>query len=760
MAGSNATTRGVPRRVIQGESARVPVIGANEIPTIQYSSGNARALAQFSRDLFSISNQFEDQLDQQAEAESASAGTIAGATAAAKGTTPELQTYGTIRGRAFSKAAIESFASTLDTNAVAKLSQLQQQFWNDPAGLEKAWGDYSSGVASELDKTSPEQGIAFRNRALIRSLPAIEAAKDTAYKLTRSEADAKLIENESALRAEIKANSADLFSENPDRSRAAANAVSMVQNDLMRIYNAKDPTTGKPLYTPEEIAKAKKNFTDVTMSEGVLSWFDEQPDKAGAYLKFASGDFKIKLDMNNNQVPIINKAGGIRTKPLGKDWYEKASAAAAATGDNVGIVIVSAAQAAKGTPGAARTGSTRHDVDENGEGHTADIRLTVGGREVLPGDNPDLYAKFMHNSAAAGFTGIGHYAWGIHIGNGSKAAWGPDTKGDTLNQTFGEAIRSGWEGPPLETKPRQQEVSIKDTVSETAFNGLDAEMRQRIGFANSMQDRKTRLEKDALEAQQANNSYAYTARVYAAGSADPSTGKPIPAVTANEVNAAVARGVLKASDGESIIKALTTERPQRSDETTLRDLQNRLYGGEDIYRAIIDAGGKLSADDSAQLLAKNNSVNKNDNDELKGEKKFYYGQLSDRLSGGAGLLAGLDQGRADRKSAGLTEYYQRVQDPENTDSPEVIANDIAQRATRAEAGLADQRLQRMVPPRYSVTVPGQYRVDVEQSKKALQAAYNAKKLTQDQLVKEVNRLREWQELQKIVDAQSAAGKTK
>jgi len=188
MAGSNALSRGVPRRLLQGDGPSVPVIGAGQIPTIQYSSGNAKALQQFSRDLFSLGNQFEDQLDAQAEAESSTAGAVAGASG-----NFELQTYGTIRGRAFNKAAVETFAANLDTGAMVKLNQLQQQYYNDPEKLQSEWSSYQAGVASELQKRSPQEAIAFQNRNTIRGMPAVEAARDERFRMTRSEADAALI---------------------------------------------------------------------------------------------------------------------------------------------------------------------------------------------------------------------------------------------------------------------------------------------------------------------------------------------------------------------------------------------------------------------------------------------------------------------------------------------------------------------------------------------------------------------------------------
>lgn len=755
MAGSNATTRGIPRRILQGDGPTVPVISAGAIPTIQYSTGNARALQQFSRDLFGLSNSFEDQLDQQAEAEATTKGAIAGVTGDF-----QLQDYGTIRGRAFNKAAVETFAATMDTNSIMKLNQLQQQFWDDPAGLEREWGNYQNGVVEELSKRSPEQAVAFQNRATIRGATAIEGAKDTAYKLTRSQADAALVENEAALRAEIKSVSADLFSENPDRSRAAANAIGQVQNDFMNIYRAKDPTTGKPLYTPEEIAKAKKSFTDLTMSQATLSWFDEQPDKAGAYLKFISGDFKIKIDANNNQIPVVeNTAGKIRSKPVGADWYDKARAAAAATGvQGIGIKIVSGGQNPLGV-GGPRTGSTRHDVGPDGKSHTADMVLTVNGRPVLPGEDKELYKKFFEGAAAAGFTGIGHYDWGVHVGDGSKAAWGPNTKGNTLDPEFGEAINRGWASEPIQYKPTSQDVSILDTLSPTAMEGLDNEMRARINFANSMVDRQGAQEKAVREAQQTKSAFDYSARLYAAGSTDPTTGQAIKPLTREEVIRATTIGTLKPSDGEAILKAMATEQPETSDDATYRELQRRLYAGEDVYGDIVAAGGKLSKKDAAELLGKNQSVVRGNLGEFNPDQKYYFNTLNDRL-GQTGIFDKFDQGKADRKAQALDEFRRRVMDPENVDSPAAIADDIANRATSDVVSMDNSRLGRMVMPRYSVPVQGQNRLDIAQSKAALIAARDAGDITAAQFQQEAARLVEWSKLQTQIDRQATAPKGK
>lgn len=758
MAGSNATTRGVPRRILQGDHPTVPVIGASQIPTIQYSSGNARALQQFSRDLFSLSNQFEDQLDQVAEAEATTQGALAGASGDF-----ELQTYGTIRGRSFNKAAVETFTATLDTNSIAKLAELQQKHWNDPAALEQEWGNYNKGVASELAKVSPEQAAAYTNRATVRGLPAVEQAKDTAYKLTRSQADAALVENEAALRAEIKANSSDLFSDNPDRSRAASQAIGMVQADYMRIYSAKDPITGKPLYSPEEVAKAKKAFTDMTMTEASLSWFDEQPDKAGAYLKFASGDFKVKLANNNDQVRIVMaNRGATRNDPLQPDLQNRLKAAAAATGNGISIVVHSGGQETREEVRAGqgkRTGSPRHD-----HGGAADLRLSKDGQVLDFNDNRELYAKFAENAAAAGLTGIGvdEEKGYIHAGGGSKAAWGyrgGANGSEYLPEDFAQAIERG-RGATLDHEPTSSEVSLSDTLSPSALNSLDAEMRSRITFINQMTDRQEQAQKDAQTAKQDRSAFEYSSRIYAAGTLDPVTGQEVKPLTREEVLTGVRNGTLKAGDGEAIMKALATERPTVSDQPTYRDILNRIYAGEDVYRMVLDAGSKLSGQDAAELLGKNQSVVRANLGEFNNDQKYYLNTLNVRLGERDPITGAMDQGKADRKASALDEYRRRVLDPENQDSPAAIADDIAARATADAAQMDQSSLARMVMPRYSVPREGQNRLDPQASAKALNAAHQAGRITDGQFEVEMRRLVDWTKLQNALDRQQPAKKGK
>jgi hypothetical protein len=107
------------------------------------------------------------------------------------------------------------------------------------------------------------------------------------------------------------------------------------------------------------------------------------------------------------------------------------------------INVTSGGQDPKGE-GPNRTGSTRHDVDANGHGQAVDFFLTLDGKKVLPGTHPEIYAALIFE-AAKYFPWIGHYSWGVHIGYGAPAFWGPDTSSKTADPDFREAYIEGRE---------------------------------------------------------------------------------------------------------------------------------------------------------------------------------------------------------------------------------------------------------------------------------------------------------------------------
>lgn len=127
----------------------------------------------------------------------------------------------------------------------------------------------------------------------------------------------------------------------------------------------------------------------------------------------------------------------IRNKPLAEQYQESVSKIVRSLGPGWDVKIVSGGQ-----DSTRRTGSSRHDVDHTGHGHTSDFVLTHNGKTVLPSQNKKAYADLIERSARV-FTGIGHYSWGVHIGTGKPAMWGPDTTSNTVDPVFAKAYQRG-----------------------------------------------------------------------------------------------------------------------------------------------------------------------------------------------------------------------------------------------------------------------------------------------------------------------------
>jgi len=149
---------------------------------------------------------------------------------------------------------------------------------------------------------------------------------------------------------------------------------------------------------------------------------------------------------------VLDFATKIRNKPVSDGFLRSLDTALSATDPRLGARIISGGQPPKGK-GGRRTGSTRHDVDKSGHAHTGDLVLTIDGKDVLPGEDKQLYASFFRN-AAPFFPGIGHYKWGVHVGSGTTAAWGPTKSKRSLDPVFAAAIRDGRTGrKPKEIAP-------------------------------------------------------------------------------------------------------------------------------------------------------------------------------------------------------------------------------------------------------------------------------------------------------------------
>jgi hypothetical protein len=181
----------------------------------------------------------------------------------------------------------------------------------------------------------------------------------------------------------------------------------------------------------------------------------------------------------------------VRKQPLQQNLVKQLEYAATQAG--VEVEVASGGQARKGTPGAARIGSTRHD-----DGGAADVRLYVkddkGKRRLLSASNPEdkaLMSKFVSSAVQAGVTGVGAGYMGanmIHVGGGSDTTWGGSDWVGAAHAS-GAAQRKGFDLAKWEEdrRERQEASRVREESAEEKDARLQAARPAGGGLANYAQ---------------------------------------------------------------------------------------------------------------------------------------------------------------------------------------------------------------------------------------------------------------------------------
>lgn len=714
----------------------------------------------FSRALFGLSAQFEDQLDQQAEAEASKEGAIAGLT----GNTEE-QTYQTIRGRAYNKAMLTTFVTSMETKAMLGAQRIEQENWDNPTEMERALNGFYGGIAAEVEKVAPGAGAAFTQRQTAAAIGAVERARDTRFKLTQDEASAMLVQREQMASANMTRYAGDLFSDNPSQSSAASAVVAQSINDYMQIYDAVDDLTGKPLFSKEAKAKAQIFIQEKVMYEAALGWADKQDDPATAYQKIMEKDFSFNINApEQTGAPVVMaNSGSKRNLPIKSEVKKYLEVAGGALGPGVKVHVQSGGQVTREEARRGkglRTGSTRHD-----HGGAADVYLTVNGQRVTPAENPRLYEQFLENAAAAGATGLGHYSWGVHVGGGSEAAWGPSTKGNTLAGNYEAAINRGRQrfraSGPLTLQPGQSQTKpLRSMFTEQGWNRLDAELRQRVTFANQQEDRIRKAEEEGIKQAQDRAETEITMRIYAEGTKDPATGRVFDPITPEEVNAIAKVGGIDETKAQAFIKAITTEKPERSDPAIYQELQRRMWAGEDVQDDIITAAGSLRREDMNALLDKNRQLRLADG-ELSKEEQRYFSEI-EKVIAPPGEFGFMDPDRAERALDAKIEFLERARRRGETgETLTDIINDVRDRYRAELFRFAGDAIKTLPLPRFYVSAgTDDRRINLQETAKALLAKKSSGEISEEIYRDQIDLLKKWSEAQRDADERAAAAESK
>ena len=748
---SNSTAVGVSRDLLS-DRQRASVTPTASIPRIQFSSGSARALQQFGADMFSASQRIEGQLDQQAQAE----GTVEGATA---GLSPEfeLRDYTTIRARAFNQAGIQTFVSTLETSSITATAEIRRRFSNDPSGMQAALQQYNNGVAQQIDQISPGAGASYRQRAAVRAQPAIEAARDSAFRLTRDQADAMLIASQTALQAELKVNAADLFSDNPARSQAASSAVGMVGAELMRVFDAVDPVTGRPLFSASERAAAQADFKSTVFKTATVSWFDAQEDQVAAYLQFISGDFKIDLDMTG---PDFDKMPGDVAVAI----------STAATKHNVDpdalatVAWLESKFNANAKNPHSSAGGLFQQLDANAAEFGVDDRFdaaqSADGAAAFMADNKDALTQVLGREPSIGELYLAHQQGMAGAANllSNPDALAVDVVGsDQVTLNGGSSTMTAQEFAnkwirKAEGVAEKQSFDVSTALSPGDLRALETEMRSQINFKNQQSDRANRLEAAAHEAEQEGTYFDMSMRLVAGG--EDIAGVTVPNLTREAIVLKELNGELKPAHARALLDAMSKENATQSDLIVYDEALRRIADGEDATTFILNNQDRLSKTHAAQLIADNRkSLDDPDDSTMTQAQRDAFTAIS-RTIAPEGFLPDYDTGIRVRAFEGQKEFRLRISEGEDANA---VATDIINRSRFISNSIASGEISRTLKPRFFV--PGQRRnfIDVDASFESLDAAFDAKLLTETSYLRQLSLIERWEGLQAdAIDTDDAA----
>ena len=130
--------------------------------------------------------------------------------------------------------------------------------------------------------------------------------------------------------------------------------------------------------------------------------------------------------------------------------------------------VFSGGQAAQGTPGAQRVGSTRHD-----RGHAADVFFYKDGRRLSWQDAADIpiFQEIVRRAKAAGVTGFGAgqgymRPGSMHIGFGAPAVWGAGGKGAHAPGWLRDAYGDDTPMPALPGQPAATGMASLITIAD------------------------------------------------------------------------------------------------------------------------------------------------------------------------------------------------------------------------------------------------------------------------------------------------------
>ena len=177
-------------------------------------------------------------------------------------TMPELRQGVSVADRAFNAAVRQATESRFTTSIINRVADLQEEFANNPVGMESAF----QGFYGALRENLPVQDRAKFDLIAARNfLPAREKAFERFVEIERDRQTVAVQDSIFALEGEARFHAQDLFSDNPEISQRAADALVSVASQISTGYDAVD-MQGTPVFDPDAKLEAIQKFQRETLT--------------------------------------------------------------------------------------------------------------------------------------------------------------------------------------------------------------------------------------------------------------------------------------------------------------------------------------------------------------------------------------------------------------------------------------------------------------------------------------------------------------
>lgn len=253
--------------------------GVSQLPSIDFSTGEAEAMDRLGDALFGLSTKMEDRLDDKARVEATRKGVTDGAN---QSLNHKLLFAPTIAGSAYTESASRAFQTSMELSARKELATLEASHPTDPKTLEKKYKAFRTGLLKKVPEEFKAQiGLQFDvygQASMARSNKNLVGVMSK-----QAEAQAEALEYE--ISRSVSQNAASLFADDKDVRATSEAAVKAMRGLLVQRYNVKikDAFGNEvPAFDPVVRGKAMREFDQTVAFEAIRGWYSEATKAGGA----------------------------------------------------------------------------------------------------------------------------------------------------------------------------------------------------------------------------------------------------------------------------------------------------------------------------------------------------------------------------------------------------------------------------------------------------------------------------------------------